>query len=121
MEMTMLQQQVARDGEELAARSSDGDWLIAWHSPISVPPGKMIFFELFGQGARLVFAGLTLGVAAAGSRRGIVSPFVFGVTTGDPLTYLFAALTFSGVALVAVILPARRAPRIEVIRALRFE
>jgi len=39
MEMTMLQQRVARDGEELAVRSNDGDWLIAWHSPISVPPG----------------------------------------------------------------------------------
>lgn len=29
----------ARDGEEFAVRSNGGDWLIAWHSSITVPPG----------------------------------------------------------------------------------
>ena len=51
----------------------------------------------------------------------MVSTFVFGVTPGDPLTYLLAALAFSGVALAAVIVPARRASRVEPISALRFE
>src|ERR1700674_3029740 len=37
MEMTML---IARDCEEFAVRSNGGDWLIAWHSPITVPAGK---------------------------------------------------------------------------------
>jgi putative ABC transport system permease protein len=82
---------------------------------------ERVFFELFGQGAQLVFAGLIVGVAAAVALREMASTFVFGVTTGDPLTYLFAALAFSGVALAAVIIPARRASRIEPIRALRFE
>jgi len=36
----MLQGGVARDGEEFAVRSNGGDWLIAWHSPITVPAGR---------------------------------------------------------------------------------
>ena len=82
---------------------------------------EKVFFELFGHGAQLVFSGLIVGVATAVALRKIASTFVFGVTTGDPLTYLVAALTFSGVALAAVIIPARRASRIEPISALRFE
>jgi putative ABC transport system permease protein len=82
---------------------------------------EKVFIELFGQGAQLVFAGIVVGVAAAVALRGVASPFVFGVTTADPLTYLFAALTFSGVALAAVIIPARRASRVDPISALRFE
>lgn len=30
---------VARDGEEFAVRSNEGDWLIAWHSPTAAPEG----------------------------------------------------------------------------------
>jgi ABC-type antimicrobial peptide transport system permease subunit len=60
---------------------------------------EKVFLELFGQRAQLVFAGLIAGVAAAAALREIASTFVFGVTTGDPLTYLFAALTFSGLRL----------------------
>ena len=82
---------------------------------------EKVFFELFGQGAQLVFAGLIVGVAGAVALRKSASTFIFGVTTGDPLTYLFAALTFSAVALAAVIIPARRASRIEPTSALRFE
>jgi putative ABC transport system permease protein len=82
---------------------------------------ERVFFELFGQGAQLVFAGLIVGIAAAVALREIASTFVFGVTTADPLTYLVAAVAFSGVALAAVIIPARRASRIEPVSALRLE
>ena len=82
---------------------------------------ERVFFELFRQGAQLVFVGLVLGVATAVVLRGIASTFVFGVTTADPLTYLVAALAFSGAALLAVIIPARRASRVQPINALRFE
>jgi predicted lysophospholipase L1 biosynthesis ABC-type transport system permease subunit len=78
-----------------------------------------VFFELFGQGARLLCAGLLVGFAAAVALRRIASTFVFGVTSTDPLTYLVAAVAFGAVALGAVIIPARRASRIEPIRALR--
>ena len=82
---------------------------------------ERIFFELFREGSQLVFAGLVVGVAAPIALSDIASTFVFGVTTADPLTYLAAALAFSAVALAAVIIPARRASRVQPISALRFE
>jgi ABC-type antimicrobial peptide transport system permease subunit len=80
-----------------------------------------VFLELLGQGARLVFAGLAAGITAAIGLRKVLSAFVFGVTTADPVTYLLAALTFSAVAIAAVTIPARRASRVEPMNALRFE
>ena len=78
-----------------------------------------VFAELFGQGARLVGAGLAIGAAVAIALRQFVSSFVFGVTGGDPITYVVAALMFAAVALAAVIVPARRAARVEPMVALR--
>ena len=83
--------------------------------------GRKVFAELFAQGAQLVAAGLVLGMVAATALGQIVSTFVFGVTTADPLTYLSVAVAFSSVALTAVAIPARRASRIEPGHALRFE
>jgi predicted permease len=80
-----------------------------------------VFFEISGQGMGLVVAGLVIGIAAAVGLREIASSFVFGVSTGDPLTYVLAVLVFSGVALAAVVIPAQRASRIEPITALRHE
>jgi putative ABC transport system permease protein len=82
---------------------------------------RTVFFELFDQGARLVAAGLVLGLAAAAATRHFVSTLVFGVTTGDPQTYLLAALMFSAAALAAVVIPARRASRVEPVTALRCQ
>jgi putative ABC transport system permease protein len=80
-----------------------------------------VFAELFGQGARLVGAGLAIGGAVAIALRQFVSSFVFGVTSGDPVTYVIAALTFAAVALAAVVIPARRATQVEPMLALRGE
>ena len=80
-----------------------------------------VFAELFGQGARLVGAGLVIGAAGAIALRQFVSSFVFGVTSGDPVTYVIAALMFAAVALAAVVIPARRAARVEPMLALRGE
>lgn len=37
--MTLIPSDAARDGEEFVARSDEGDWLIAWHPPATVPIG----------------------------------------------------------------------------------
>ena len=78
-----------------------------------------VFRDLFGQGARLVLAGLAIGIVAAVGLRGVVSAFLFGVTPGDPVSYVMAAAAFAAVALTAVAFPARRASRVEPISALR--
>jgi predicted permease len=80
-----------------------------------------VFADLFGQGARLVGAGLAIGAAAAIALRQFVSSFVFGVTSVDPLTYVVAVVTFATVAFVAIVIPARRAARVEPMLALRNE
>ena len=80
-----------------------------------------VFLDLFGQGTRLVIAGLVVGVLVAVGLRGVASTLLFGVTAGDPLTYLMAAAAFSAVACAAVTIPARRASLVEPIKALRYE
>jgi predicted permease len=80
-----------------------------------------VFRDLFRHGALLVFAGLAIGVVAAAGLRGIISTLLFGVTAGDPASYVTAAVAFSTVALAVVAIPARRGSRIEPISALRCE
>jgi putative ABC transport system permease protein len=82
---------------------------------------RRIFAELFSQGAWLVLAGLAFGLAAAAFLRQLVSTLVFGVTPGDPLTYVLAAIGFLAVALAAVVIPARRGSQVEPVSALRCE
>jgi predicted permease len=80
-----------------------------------------VFRATFGQGARLTFIGLVLGVVAARGLRGVVATFLFGVTPGDPVSYVFAAAVFGAVALAAAAMPALRASRVDPTTALRYE
>jgi len=73
------------------------------------------------RGARLLAIGLLIGLGAAFLARGLVSGLLFGVTSYDPATFAFASLFLILVALVAVVLPARRAARLDPLLALRSE
>jgi putative ABC transport system permease protein len=73
------------------------------------------------QGLRPALTGVAFGVAAAlGLTRGIAS-FLFGVKPWDPLVFVVVPLILTGVALVAVWLPALRGSRVDPIHALRHE
>jgi putative ABC transport system permease protein len=80
-----------------------------------------VFRAVFGQGARLTFIGLVLGVVAACGLRGVVSKLLFGVTTGDPVSYVVAAAVFAVVAFGVAAIPAHRASRVDPTTALRYE
>jgi putative ABC transport system permease protein len=82
---------------------------------------QAIFGDLFNQGARLVICGLVVGLSAGIWLRGLVSTFVFGITAGDPATYVVACAAFLLIALVVVTIPAIRAARVEPTMALRDE
>jgi predicted permease len=80
-----------------------------------------VFFDQFRQGAWLVVGGFVIGIGAAATLGRVVSGFLFGVTSGDPVTYLTAGAMFFAVALAAVAIPASRASRVEPVTALRWE
>jgi putative ABC transport system permease protein len=74
-----------------------------------------------GQGARLVLAGLALGVVCAMGLSRFVANLLYGVSAGDLTTYAAAAVLLAGVALIATYVPARRASRIDPMAAVRHE
>jgi putative ABC transport system permease protein len=73
------------------------------------------------QGMTPVLLGLLAGIAAAALAGRLISTLLFGVRAYDPLTLGVVALIVSAVALVACLVPARRATRIDPMAALRYE
>ena len=59
-------------------------------------------------------------LAALGLTRGI-SKLLLGVSPADPLTYVAVVLLLAATSLVACLIPARRATRIDPMVALRYE
>jgi putative ABC transport system permease protein len=73
------------------------------------------------EGMRPALIGVALGLAGALTLKRAVSSLVFGVSESDPLTFLSVSALLAMVALVASILPAYRATRVDPMRALREE
>jgi predicted permease len=71
------------------------------------------------QGLRLAAAGIGLGVAAALVLTRVLVSLVFGVRTYDPAVFAAVALLLTFVALVAALIPAYRATRVDPLTAIR--
>jgi putative ABC transport system permease protein len=80
-----------------------------------------ILLLVVGRGARLVAAGLVLGLALALMLGRFVAGLLYGVTPSDAPTLAIVTLFLTLVACVATYLPARRAARVDPIVALRAE
>jgi len=76
---------------------------------------------ILGQVAATTAAGLALGVPATLALTRIVESQLYGIPAHDPLGILAAAACVTIVALLAAFFPARRAMRIDPVRALRHE
>ena len=73
------------------------------------------------QGMTLALVGVAIGVAASFGVTRVISSFLFGVKAWDPAVFVIVPVLLSGVALLAVWVPARRATRIDPLDALRYE
>ncbi|HLX44144.1 MAG TPA: ABC transporter permease [Bryobacteraceae bacterium] len=73
------------------------------------------------EGLKLTAIGLLIGLVAAAATTRLLAGFLFGVTPGDPLTFLGTAAVFVLVAIAASYLPARRATRVDPLTVLRQE
>jgi predicted permease len=70
------------------------------------------------QGMKLVIAGVVLGLAAAIIATRLLRELLFGVTATDPLTFVAVAVVLIIAGMLASIIPARRATRVDPTRAL---
>jgi putative ABC transport system permease protein len=73
------------------------------------------------SGARLAALGITTGLVAGTISSRLLSSLLFGVTSTDPMTFVFTAVLLGAVTLLASYIPSRRAARTDPIVTLRFD
>jgi putative ABC transport system permease protein len=100
---------VAQRTRELAVRMAVG-----------ASPANILWLVL-RQGLSMALAGTVIGLAGAFAARQLVSGLLFGISPGDPATFIGGALGLLLVAAVASAIPGTRAMRIQLIRALVHE
>jgi putative ABC transport system permease protein len=73
------------------------------------------------EGALMAGIGLALGLVAAVTFGRVMERFLYGITPADPITLAGVVGVLAAVALVACVMPARRATRVDPLVALRAE
>jgi ABC-type antimicrobial peptide transport system permease subunit len=69
----------------------------------------------------LVVAGVAIGVAGALALTRFLTTMLFGVTPTDTSTFIVVSLALAAVALIACLVPALRATKVNPLEALRYE
>ena len=73
------------------------------------------------HGIRLIAIGLVIGIAGAAMVTRVIRTSLFGLSSTDPFTFALTFVILGTVGLAACYFPARRAPRIDPMLALRNE
>jgi predicted permease len=104
-----VSQSVAQRTQEIGLRMALGS-----------SPGEAVAM-VFRDGMRLALLGATIGIAAAAGLTQLLRNLLFEIQPLDPVSFVGAVITLLAFAALACYLPARRATRVDPLRALRQE
>jgi putative ABC transport system permease protein len=76
---------------------------------------------VLSRGVMLTLCGLLIGLIGAVALTRFLSSLLFGVTATDAITFTLVPVVLASVALLASYFPARRATRVDPLKALRYE
>ncbi len=82
---------------------------------------KNVLWLILGHGAKMTAMGTAIGLMGAFGLTRLLSNFLFGVSSSDPITFCAVAILMIFVGLLASWVPARRATRVDPMVALRYE
>lgn len=77
--------------------------------------------QVLAQAGRLAAVGLAIGLGGSAGLSRLLEGQLYGVEAFDPATYVVLGMALAGVALLAALLPALRATRVDPVVALRIE